>query len=88
MKIKEGFILKTVANQHIVFPTGNDAINFNGLMRLNETGKELFSFLQTEKTYEELLNFLLDSYDIDETTAKKDLDQFIFDLKQHNIIDL
>ena len=54
MKIKKGFILKSVSDKFIVVPVGEEAVNFNGLMTLNKSGKLLFEALQQESTIESL----------------------------------
>lgn len=38
MKIKKGFVLRSVVGSRVVVPMGNEAINFNGMITLNETG--------------------------------------------------
>jgi sensor domain CHASE-containing protein len=86
MKIKEGFVLKSVAGEHIVVPVGNKAIDFNGLITLNKSGKLLFESLKEEKTLEDLVNILLTHYEIDELTASNDVVSFVDILKSKDII--
>ena len=38
MKIKDGFILRTVADSCIVVPVGERSIDFSGVITLNEVG--------------------------------------------------
>jgi len=87
MKIKEGFILKVVANEYIVVPVGNKALDFNGLITLNKSGKLLFeNMLNNDLTIDDLVKLLLDHYEIDELTAKKDVKEFVDKLKNKDII--
>jgi hypothetical protein len=86
MKIKEGFVLKNVAGEHIVIPVGNKAINFNGLITLNKSGKLLFESLSEEKSIDDLVSILLTHYEIDEKQAKEDVISFINKLKNKDII--
>ena len=46
MKIKEGFMLRQVAGQHIVMPLGQKALDFNCAITLNESGAFLWSVLE------------------------------------------
>ena len=46
MKIKEGFILRKVGIQYVVAATGKASENFNGMLRLNESGAFAFRLLQ------------------------------------------
>ena len=45
MKIKEGFILRQVAGTWVVLATGADTIDFNGMIKLNDTGAMLWNLL-------------------------------------------
>ena len=61
MKIKEGFILREVAGQIVVLPTG-DQLDLNMMITLNDTGRFLWEHLQQETTNEELVAALLTEY--------------------------
>jgi hypothetical protein len=38
MKIKSGYIMREVADNYVVVPTGQATVDFNGMITLNETG--------------------------------------------------
>ncbi len=86
MKIKPGFILKHVAGKHIVVPVGSEAVHFNGLITLNESGVLLFEALQKEVELEDLIQVLTEKYVIDTQTAKSDVLSFLDILKSKSII--
>lgn len=86
MKIKEGYILKAVANQYVVVPIGNEAINFNGMLRLNKTAKLLFEALSEEKEIEDLVLLLQENYDINKMDALRDVKDFLTVLESKNIL--
>ena len=46
MKIKDSFLMKTVAGKVIVVPVGNATLDFNAVVTLNDSGAFLFSLLQ------------------------------------------
>ena len=77
MKIKEGFILRQVAGNHVVVPIGQATLDFNGMMSLNGTGAFLFEKMIDGTTREELIQSLMAEYQIDETLAATDVDRFI-----------
>lgn len=77
MKTKKGFMLRTVADKHIVVPIGTASVEFNGLITLNETGAFLWERLSKGATYDELLSALLSEYDASEDDARKGLDSFL-----------
>lgn len=86
MKIKEGFILREVAGNSIVVAVGNAVKEFNGVINLNQTGAFLWKILQDGAEKEDLVKALLSEYEVDEQTAKKDVDLFIGRLEQANLI--
>ncbi|HBY65435.1 MAG TPA: PqqD family protein [Acholeplasmataceae bacterium] len=87
MKIKKGFILKSVSDKFIVVPVGEEAVNFNGLMTLNKSGKLLFEALQQESTIESLTELVMEKYEIDQRTAELDVESFVKKLKDKQIIE-
>lgn len=77
MKIKEGFLLRNVAGNHMVVPIGQATLDFNGMMSLNETGAFLFSKMIEGTTREKLIEAVMTEYGIDEKLAQQDVDNFI-----------
>lgn len=87
MKVKDTYILKKVANKHIVVPTKEATLNLNGIITLNETGKFLFECLESETTIEELTQKMISNYKIDYEIAKKDILAFVEVLRSKNMLD-
>lgn len=86
MKIKEGFLLRRIADVHVVVPVRGAGVDFNGIITLNETAAFLFGRLQGEMTKDELLKQLLTEYDVDIETALNDIDAFFSQLKEANLL--
>lgn len=86
MKIKEGFILRQVGDQAVVVAVGAASRDFNGIIKLNPTGKFLWEKLEKDITPEQLLAEMLDVYEIDEETAKADISQFVAKLKGADLL--
>ena len=76
MKLKEGFVLRTVAGDTIVVPTGN-TLDLNMMITLNDTGKLLWERLEKGAEEAELVAALLAEYDVDEATAKAHVAAFV-----------
>ena len=87
MKIKEGFILRTVAGQNLIVPVGDNTMNFNAAITLNESAAFLWNCLTKETDEKKLLTALLNEYEIDEQTALADIKVFLNVLKEHNILE-
>jgi len=87
MKVKNGFLLRKVGEQNIVVAVGDESRDFNGIIRLNNTGRFLWEKLQNETTENNLVSAMLLEYDIDEATAKNDTAEFIESLKEANLLE-
>ncbi len=87
MKIKNEYILKEIAGENIVVPTGQEAVSFNGIITLNNSAALLFRFLQEEAEQEELIHFYLETYNVDEATAVNDVLEFLAILKKHHLLE-
>jgi hypothetical protein len=62
MRIKEGFLLREIADCYIVVPVGSRVIDFKGLMTLNNSGYFIWNQLIEENTYNNLLDSILQEY--------------------------
>ena len=82
MKVSKDFILREIADECMLVPTGSAAARFNGLITLNELGAFIFRTLEQEHSRESLLNKILDAYDVDPETAGADLDAFLQQLRE------
>lgn len=88
MKIKNNFLLREVAGSYVVVPFGDESVEFNGMVTLNESGKFIWDLLEKEIRKEELLEKFMAKYDVSETQAKEDIRQFIQTLLDNNIMEL
>jgi F0F1-type ATP synthase delta subunit len=79
-------VIRNIASETIVVPTGEVAIHFNGIITLNKTGKVLFSALQTEKTIDELVDLLYSQFDVSRENALKDIVDFVQVLNQNHLL--
>ena len=87
MKIKEGFLKKNVGGVDIVVAVGEASLNFNAMITLNGSASFLWSLLENETTPEELVCAMIDKYDIDEETARKDIEAFLVKARSAGIIE-
>ncbi len=87
MKIKDDFILRKVAGSYIVVPVNKLTLDFNGIINLNETGAFLFGLLQKGAEREELIEKLLDEYDVDRDKASADVDVFLQKVRDADVLE-
>ena len=86
MKIKEGYIINTVAGENIVLPTG-DELDLSVMIALNDTGKFLWEQLQEDKTEEDLLQAVIANYeDVDQEEAKGFIADFVGYLREYDLL--
>lgn len=87
MKIEKHFILRKIAGDYIIIPTGKTALTFNGMITVNEQGAFLWQKLCSEITEEQLVDALLTEYDTDRQTAQADVSDFLNILRQYKMIE-
>ena len=85
MRLKEGFVLRSVAGETVVVPTGDD-LDLNMMITLNDSGRFLWERLETGAEEAELVAALLGEYDVDEQTARDHVAMFVRKLKDHGFI--
>lgn len=64
----------------MLVPTGETTQEFNGLITLSETAKFIWEHIEEASSLEEMVQMLLDNYEIDEETAGRDAFEFISQL--------
>ena len=85
MKLKDDFILRTVAGETVVLPTGS-MIDLDMMITLNDTAKFLWDALSQETTEEALVDALLAEYDVNREQATKSVSTFVAKLKELNFL--
>ena len=88
MKAKKGFRLRNVCGENIIIAEGIENIDFSRIISMNESSAFLWAKIQgTDFTKETLVKLILEEYDIDEATAKADVDKLIKSWKEAGIIE-
>lgn len=75
MKIKKGFVLRTVCGENVIVGEGLDAINFGRMLSLNETAAWLWkqALEQGDFTTDTLAHALCDEYEVSPEQALNDV---------------
>lgn len=81
LKLKEGFILRTVAGETVVLPT-NGVTNLDMMITLNDTGKFIWETLVEGAEIEDIVAALSAEYEVDTETAKNSVEKFVARLKE------
>ena len=86
MRIDKEFVLREIAGDYIIIPTGKTVLEFNGLITVNEVGVSLWNMLKEEVTFEELVQGILEEYDVEESVAREDIQEFLDKLIEGGIL--
>lgn len=87
IKIKKGFILRSVAGRTVVVPDG-EMLDLNLMIGLNDTGCFLWKCLEKGiETADELKRQLMDEYRVEEDVAAKDVERFIENCKKNGFLE-
>ena len=85
MKVKSGFILKKVMGSYIIISENDEAVS--NMQTLNETGAFLWSLMERDTTISQMCARVIEEYDIDESTAKSDIENFIKKLDEASLLE-
>lgn len=68
-------ILRQVAGESILIPTGAAAVGLNGMITLSETAVFVWKLLEREQSFDSLLAAVLERYEVEKTVAAAELRQ-------------
>ena len=88
MRQKDGFVLRDVLGDKALVGEGADAINFGKLISLNDTAAWLWDKASElgDFTEEQLVDALLQAYDVDKAKAQADVTKLINTWKEMGVI--
>ena len=89
MKIKKGFSLVKHNGQNVIVCDKNIIKDYTSNIVLNETSSFLWHLIEENEniTKEDMLNLLLQKYNISTVLALNDIDVFARTLKEHGILE-
>ena len=87
MKIKEGFALRNVLDEHVVMPVGDKIAKFEGAVVLNEVSAFVWEKLQHPISREDLLNAILIEFDVPRKVADDDLDRLLMRFSEYGLLE-
>ena len=86
MKLKDGFILRQLAGQNVVIPSGA-GMDLNLMITLNDAGKLLWEMLEKGAEEKDLVAGLLKEYNVDEATAAKHVALFVQKMRENGFLE-
>jgi hypothetical protein len=76
-KRKQLFAARNVGNEKILVPLKNNIANMSEIFNLNEVGSFVWDMIDGKNTEAEIVSAISNEFDVDEQTAKSDMDTFI-----------
>ncbi len=86
MKVSKNYILRNIADEYLLLPTGEAALTTRGLIALSESGCLLYEKLQEDCSRDDLVRALCAEYDVTEEVARVDVDAFLDQMRQLNML--
>lgn len=89
MKLKSGLILREVAGQYVIVPTGKRVREITKIVYISSSAAYLWNYMQEhEFEKEDLVKLILENYDgVTREKAIEDIDKFLKILSNNNILD-
>lgn len=89
MKLKDGLILREVAGQYVVVPTGKRVQEVTSIVYISSSGAYLWDYMKDhEFEKEELVAKIMEHYSgVTEEQAAADIEKFLKTLADNNILD-
>ena len=85
MKLNEKFVLRQVAEEYILVPISGE-FDFNGIIALNDMGKEIYDLVPTVANDEELIAKLCEEFDAPSDVIAADAKEFLAQLCAEKIL--
>ena len=86
MKLKGDFILREVVGETVAIPVGDSLLNFNGMICINAVGEVIWRGLQGEKPRDEILEDILEKFDVTREEAAADMEIFLLQRKECDLL--
>ncbi|MBP3368028.1 MAG: PqqD family protein [Clostridia bacterium] len=86
MKVEKNVILREIAGEYILIPTGSMALKFTGVFTVNELGVAVWNLLVQGKKEDEIVTSLLQEYDVEKETLAADVRDFLRSLREKELL--
>lgn len=87
MKLKYTFVINEVADQMVAVPVGDDLGEFNGFIKMNDVGADIFELLKEDTTVDAMVEALKVKYtDATEDEVRENVVAFTDKLKESGVL--
>ena len=86
MKKNKSFVIRNIASEIMLVPTDETARDFNGMINLSDTAAFIWNHIEETRSFGELIDLILQEYDIDRETAAQDASAFLMELLERDMV--
>ena len=86
MKIKDGFVIRKVADCFVVMNLGQE-LDLSGMITLNETGALIWNGVAEGLSVSDIAKRITDEYEVSEEKALEDVKTFICKMKEAEVFE-
>ena len=87
MRVKKGLVLRHIGEEHVIVVPNRGTVDMTSVYRLTEVAAWLWKqFEDKEFTAPQMVELLLQHYDVEPDRAAGDVDKLIEDLKEHGLV--
>ncbi|MBR4073526.1 MAG: PqqD family protein [Clostridia bacterium] len=88
MKLKYTFVINEVADQMVAVPVGDDLGEFNGFIKMNDVGADIFELLKEDTTVDAMVEALKAKYtDATDDEIRENVEAFTAKLKESGVLE-
>lgn len=87
MKIKSGFVRRSVGGNDVVVAVGKASVEFNAMINLNSTGAFIWSLLENDASENEIVDAMVEKYGISAEIANRDAKAFLDKARAAGVIE-
>lgn len=87
MRIRGEYVLDSIGDEKMAVPLNTAQSNQVGIIKLNAVGAFLWSLLEKDTEEDALVTALTGSYEVDQETARRDVEAFLKKLEAQGILE-
>lgn len=86
MKTNENYVLREIDEESILIPIGEASEHLNGMIHLTPTAAFIWKEVDNSNSLEEIIQKLMEKYEVTEEIAKRDVYGFLTELYRRNMV--
>lgn len=88
MKIKEGFVLRSVMGNDVVVAVGEASKNFRGMVKLNGTAAAVWKLLEKGCSESEIVDTMFEEYEVERDQLAADVKRLLEGFEKQGFLEV